>query len=373
MIVRAAEMATILLADIATFQSLAVMSRLAEACYGYSGRDRRHDPSFERLEFCCLDLKACRAQTAPSPRDLCMNPATTISNPTPKLRLNWIPILWWSSIHVGAVFAPFAFSWSALVVALVVYLLAGLGVTMGYHRLLTHRSFQTPKLVEYILTALGSLANQGGPLQWVAVHRVHHRHSDEEGDPHSPRDGVWWAHMLWWMPYVPALDDAVRYQKYVLDLSKDRMHRLFDRYYILLTLLLAGLLYGLGEAWGGVGLSWLVWGIFVRTTLQYHATYLVNSATHMWGYQSHKTKDRSTNLWWVALLTLGEGWHNNHHAFPRSARHGLRWWEIDVTYLLIRLMSFVALAREIHVPGKVLRKIASARGPVHEVCDSLPS
>jgi stearoyl-CoA desaturase (delta-9 desaturase) len=212
-------------------------------------------------------------------------------------QLNWPHILWSSIVQVGVVLAPFTFSWSALVVCLALYLVAGFGVTMGYHRLLTHRSFRTPRLVEYLLTALGSLANQGGPLHWVAVHRVHHQHSDEAGDPHSPRDGVWWAHLWWWMPYVPDLDDPARYRRYVLDLAKDPVHRFLERWHILWPLALAGLLYVLGEVWGGVGLSWLVWGVFVRTTLLYQATWLVNSATHLWGYQSHDTRDRSTNLW----------------------------------------------------------------------------
>jgi stearoyl-CoA desaturase (delta-9 desaturase) len=259
-----------------------------------------------------------------------------------------------------------------VVVALCLYLLAGIGVTMGYHRLLTHRSFQTPRFIEYVLTILGSLANQGGPLIWVATHRVHHCHSDDHGDPHSPRDGVWWAHFLWWMPYIPHLDEPTRYQRYIVDLAKDRVHRFLDRWHIVLPLTLAGLLFLLGEAWGQVGLSWVVWGIFVRTTLLYHATYLVNSATHMWGYRSHKTNDHSTNLWWVALITLGEGWHNNHHAFPRSARHGLRWWEVDMTYLLIRFMSLLGLAKHIHVPGKVLHKVVSKRPQVIEPCLPAP-
>ena len=275
-------------------------------------------------------------------------------------QLNWPNILWWAAIHAAVVLAPFTFSWSALAVCLILYVAAGFGVTMGYHRLLTHRSFQTPRVVEYLLTALGSLANQGGPLQWVAIHRIHHQHSDADGDPHSPRDGAWWAHMFWWMPYDPALDEPTRYGPYVADLAKDPMHRVFQRFQIVPPLLLAGLLYGLGQAWDGVGLAWVVWGMFVRTTLLYHATWLVNSATHVWGYRSHDTRDHSTNLWWVALITLGEGWHNNHHAFPRSARHGLRWWEVDVTYLFIRLLSFLGLARQIHVPGKILRQIASA-------------
>ncbi len=287
-----------------------------------------------------------------------MTAKITISVARQKVRLNWLLILGWSVLHVGIVLAPFTFTWSGLVVCLVLYLVTGVGVTMGYHRLLTHRSFQTPKLVEYFLTILGCLSAQGGPLQWVATHRAHHAHSDAEGDPHSPRDGGWWAHTLWLMLLDPVLDVSALRQRYILDLSKDRVHCLLQRCHGVLILALAALLFVLGQAWGGVGASWLVWGIFVRTVLLYHATWLVNSATHMWGYRSHATKDRSTNLWWVALLTLGEGWHNNHHAFPRSARHGLRWWEVDVTYLLIRLLSFVALTWQIHVPGKILRKTA---------------
>jgi stearoyl-CoA desaturase (delta-9 desaturase) len=254
--------------------------------------------------------------------------------------------------------APFTFTWSGLAVCGILYVAAGFGVTAGYHRLLTHRSFQTPKPVEYLLTVLGLLANQGGPLQWVAVHRIHHGHSDAPGDPHSPRDGVWWAHLLWWMPYTPALDEPARYERYVADLAKDPVHCFFQRRHVLVPVALAGLLFALGQVCGGVGLSWVVWGMFVRTTLLHHATWLVNSATHLWGYRSHATRDRSTNLWWVALVSLGEGWHNNHHAFPRSARHGLRWWEADPTYWLIRLLGAVGLAGQIHVPGRVLRRAA---------------
>jgi stearoyl-CoA desaturase (delta-9 desaturase) len=127
-----------------------------------------------------------------------------------------------------------------------------------------------------------------------------------------------------------------------------------------------GPLFLLGEFWGGVGLSWLVWGMFVRTTLLYHATWLVNSATHSWGYRNYATRDASTNLWWVALLSLGEGWHNNHHAFPRSARHGLRWWEVDLTYCLIRLLSLVYLVRQIQVPAKALCRQMALDRPLAE-------
>jgi fatty-acid desaturase len=270
-------------------------------------------------------------------------------------RLNWPSIFWLGVLQGGIVFAPFVFSWSGLAICFTLYVITGIGVTMGYHRLLTHRSFQTPRAMEYLLTALGSLANQGGPLQWVAAHRLHHQHSDQEGDPHSPRDGIWWAHMLWWMPKIPQLNDPGLYERYVADLAKDPAQRLFQRCHVILPLALAALLFGLGEWCGGLGWSWVVWGMCVRTAFVLHATWLVNSATHLWGYRSYATRDSSTNLWWVALLTFGEGWHNNHHAFPRSARHGLRWWEIDLTYYMIRTMSWVGLAKQIHVPGRVLR------------------
>jgi stearoyl-CoA desaturase (delta-9 desaturase) len=279
-----------------------------------------------------------------------------IDSTIPRWRqFNWPHIFWWSVLHGGIVLAPFTFSWSGLAICCALYLLTGIGVTMGYHRLLTHRSFQTYRVIEYLLTLLGSLANQGGPLKWVAVHRIHHQHSDADGDPHSPRHGLWWAHMLWWMPKIPHLDNPALYERYVADLAKDPVHRFLQRWHILLPFLFGVLLFAVGQWAGGLGWSWLVWGMFVRTSFLYHATWLVNSATHLWGYRTYPTRDDSTNLWWVAILTLGEGWHNNHHAFPRSARHGLRWWEIDLTFWLIRSLSWIGLAKQIHVPGRVLR------------------
>jgi sn-1 stearoyl-lipid 9-desaturase len=276
-----------------------------------------------------------------------------------KLRINWGPLFWIAVLHVGVLLVPFTFSWSGLLVCLSLYLLTGLGITMGYHRLLTHRSFQTPRIVEYFLTALGSLAGQGSPLQWVATHRAHHAHSDDDGDPHSPVHGIWWAHFLWLMRYEPSYDDKEQRDRLVKDLIHDPVHRFLDRFQLLLPFILSGILYLVGEWWLGEGLSWLVYGMFLRTCLVLHMTWLVNSATHKWGYRSHATKDQSTNLWWVALLTFGEGWHNNHHAYQRSAKHGLRWWEIDMTYWCIRLASFVKLARNIHVPNGILCKAAT--------------
>jgi stearoyl-CoA desaturase (delta-9 desaturase) len=252
-------------------------------------------------------------------------------------------------IFAGPLLAPFAFSWSAVGVLVILYVVTGLGITAGYHRLLTHRSYRTPRIVEYGLTTLGCLANQAGPLSWVAAHRLHHAHADRNGDPHSPRDGFWWAQVFWLVRRHPEFDDPKLRRRYVPDLAADPVHRFLERFEMIVQIGLGFLLYFLGEWWGGVGASWVVWGMAVRISLAYHVTALVNSATHRWGYRTYPLRDDSTNLWWVAWLTGGEGWHNNHHAFPRSARHGLRWWEIDTTYMVIRLMGFVGLAREIRV------------------------
>jgi stearoyl-CoA desaturase (delta-9 desaturase) len=222
----------------------------------------------------------------------------------------------------------------------------GIGICMTYHRLLTHRSFATrPKALEYLLTIIGCCSSEGGPIGWVADHRKHHAHSDEEDDVHSPNRGFNWAHFLWWMtPDVTALHTPEYYAKWAPDLNADSVHRFLDRWHFVFPLLLFGALYAIG------GMPWLVWGGFMRSVLVLHVTWLVNSATHMWGYRTHETRDKSTNLWWVGLLAYGEGWHNNHHAFQTSARHGMRWWEVDMTYWGIRLMSLVGLAYAIKLP-----------------------
>ena len=280
--------------------------------------------------------------------------AALVETKPTKQGLNWLAVLWVGGLHVGILLAPFTFTWSGLVVCAVLYVLTGLGITLGYHRLLTHRSFQTPRIVEYLFAILGVLANEGGTLKWVAAHRKHHAYSDEDGDPHSPAKGFWWAHMLWWMHYDPTLDDPIEGRKNVKDLCRDPFYPFLERWQIVPPLALASLLFSVGWLWGGVGvgLSWLVWGMFVRTPLVLHSTWLVNSAAHVWGYRNFETTDRSTNLWWVAQLSFGEGWHNNHHAYQRSARHGLLWWELDLTYLLIRALSIMGLTKDIHIAPK---------------------
>ena len=259
----------------------------------------------------------------------------------------WGPFIWVAGLHAGALFAfsPANFTWQALVVCLfLMWLTGGIGICLTYHRLLTHRSFGIrPRWLEYALTALGCCASQGGAVGWVADHRKHHALADREEDVHSPRRSLAWAYTVWWMtPEITASRHTTAYcQKWAPDLELDPVHRVLDRIQIIFPLLMFAGLYVVG------GLPWLVWGGFVRSVLVLHTTWLVNSATHVWGYRTYATRDDSTNLWWVALLTFGEGWHNNHHAFPTSARQGLEWWELDLTYAVIRVLSALGLAHSV--------------------------
>ncbi|MBI4432925.1 MAG: fatty acid desaturase [Candidatus Omnitrophica bacterium] len=258
---------------------------------------------------------------------------------------DWVLLVWMIFMHVGALAGFFTFSWQALGVCLFLWwLTGGIGICLGYHRYFTHRSYETPKFMQYILAVCGSLAGEAGPISWVAAHRYHHTYSDQEEDPHSPNRGFWWAHMTWLFGREKFLAEFESCKRFTPDMARDKFLVFLNRNHMLPALFLAILLY----VWGGW--SFVVWGMFVRSVLVYHSTWLVNSASHIWGYRSFKTTDQSRNNWWVAFLTFGEGWHNNHHAFQRSARHGLRWWEVDMTYLTIRLMSMVGLARQVHLP-----------------------
>lgn len=267
-----------------------------------------------------------------------------------KRQLNWTAIIGIGGMHLACLAAPFYFSWSALGIAVLLWWLAGgLGTCLCYHRLLTHRSFKTPKPVEYFLTLLGTLNWEGGPVWWVGTHRIHHRHSDMPDDPHSPHHGFNWAHILWlFFKPAPGMEPA----NAAKDLQRDPVMAFIDKYHYVPQFILAGLLFGLGQWAGGQGLAWVVWGVAVRVVFTYHATWFVNSAAHTWGYRNYETTDDSRNNWFVALLAFGEGWHNNHHAAQRSAAHGHRWWEIDLTYLTIRAMGLVGLATAI-VPPEV--------------------
>jgi len=246
--------------------------------------------------------------------------------------------------HVMSLFAIFTFSWRNLIVALVLHWMAvGLGISMGYHRLHTHRGFKTYLWFDYFLAICGTLTLEGGPIFWVATHRLHHQFSDQPEDPHSPRVSGFWAHAGWIIFGEAQHDDTARLARYAPDLSKDRFYRWLSGYHwVPLTTLGLGLL-----AWGGWGL--VIWAIFLRVTVGLHATWLINSATHIFSGRRFETDDDSRNVWWVALLTFGEGWHNNHHAHPVSAKHGLAWYEFDWTWVSLKLLNAVGLVWDLKV------------------------
>jgi stearoyl-CoA desaturase (delta-9 desaturase) len=201
----------------------------------------------------------------------------------------------------------------------------------------------------------GCLALEGGPIFWVATHRVHHQNSDQEGDPHTPHDGTWWAHAGWILSGRALHSETALLGRYAPDLTKDPVHVWLSKYHYV-PLVVTGLIQvALGAALAGPGhhiigaLGMVLWGTFLRVTIGLHATWLVNSATHLWGKRRFETKDDSRNNWWVALLTGGEGWHNNHHAHPVSARHGLTWYEFDINYYGIWLLSKIGLAEKVQI------------------------
>lgn len=266
-------------------------------------------------------------------------PIAAIKKP---LFVNWDTLISLVVIHVTAIAAIFTFSWSGLIVSFVILcLVGGPGIGLGYHRMLTHRGFQTPKWFEYALVLLGSLALESGPIQWVATHRLHHAFTDQPGDPHSPREGVWWSHLGWIIRGTAQRHDQETLKRYVPDLLKDRFYVLLSKYFYVPNVVLGLILLAIG------GWSWLVWGIFLRLVIGLHSTWLVNSVTHIWGYRHFDTRDDSTNNWVVGILAFGEGWHNNHHAFPTSARHGLAWWEIDMNWLALRGLMALGLAKKV--------------------------
>jgi stearoyl-CoA desaturase (delta-9 desaturase) len=287
-----------------------------------------------------------------------------ILDPASPLRVNKRILVGIASFHLLALLAcvPWLFSWSGLAWAVAgLYLFGTLGINIGFHRLLTHRAFACPRWLEHGLSVLGACCWQGTPMSWVAIHRMHHQHSDEPGDPHSPqRDSFFWSHMGWFLIYDPAIYNITTYDHYARDLFQDRFYKWLERPQVWRAIhrMQWAIFLGLGALvgalwtwtlWGALqlGLSWLVWGVFVRAVAVWHITWSVNSVTHLWGYRNHDTNDGSRNNWLVGLVSNGEGWHNNHHAEPRSAAHGQRWWELDVSYLTIRAWERIGLAWDV--------------------------
>jgi stearoyl-CoA desaturase (delta-9 desaturase) len=260
--------------------------------------------------------------------------------------LSWVNVMFFGAVHAIALLSPWFFSWSALGITIFLHwLLGSIGICLGYHRLLTHRSFQVPKFLEYAITTIGALALQGGPIFWVAGHRQHHLYTeDNEKDPYSANKGFWWSHMLWLFYPAQKFFDYNLYKKYAPELSRDPFYRWLNTYFLLLQLPLGVLLYLLG------GWSFVIYGVFLRAVLLWHSTWLINSASHMTGYRSFTSEDNSRNLWWAAILTYGEGWHNNHHAAPNVAKAGLKWWEVDMTWWAIQALRKVGLAKRVILP-----------------------
>jgi fatty-acid desaturase len=283
--------------------------------------------------------KAAAARPAKKHSDVPVLGRDTQANQT-----NWVTTGFMVAFHVLAVVALFMFTWKGLFCFIGLWVLAiNMGIGMGYHRLLTHRGYRTPKWLEYFLAICGTLSLEGGPIFWVATHRVHHQLTDREGDPHTPHDGGWWSHAGWILSGDALHHETALMARYAPDLAKDRFLVWLSKYHYvpLVTVGLALLAFG--------GWSCVMWGIFLRVTLGLHATWLVNSATHMWGSRRFSTRDESRNNWWVALLTGGEGWHNNHHAHPVSVRHGLTWWEFDPNFYGIWLLQKLGLASNVKV------------------------
>ena len=286
---------------------------------------------------------------------------------TQPLKILWEYVVVLSAIHLVALLAliPWFFTWSGLVLAILGHFVFGmLGITIGYHRLLTHRGFSCPKWLEHSLAILGMCNLQDSPARWVAIHRMHHQYSDEQPDPHSPLVTFLWGHVGWVVCRHRDLDRTSHYERYVRDLLRDPFYLRLERrggwFFVFIAhailFVLAGGAVGYFVSGGVVSeafqyaASWAVWAVAVRTVFVLHGTWAVNSLSHLFGYRNYNTRDESTNNWLVALLSHGEGWHNNHHAQPRSAAHGHRWWEFDMSWRVIQALEAVGLAKDVVRP-----------------------
>jgi fatty-acid desaturase len=282
-------------------------------------------------------------------------------------QFNWPFILGIGAYHAAALlaFMPGYFSWSGLIVAMLGTHLCGLfGINLCYHRLLTHRGLKCPKWLEHAMVIVAMSCLQETPARWVAIHRRHHEFADQQPDPHSPLASFFWSHIGWILVNQPELSRLGIFERYAKDILRDRFYVALERHHWLVWINLGQMplffAAGFAVAWllgeppteaVQTGLSILMFGVFVRTVLVWHITWAVNSVTHLWGYRNYETDEDSRNNLVVGLISNGEGWHNNHHADPRSARHGHRWWEIDNTYLTIRFLAWLSLATDVVTPA----------------------
>ncbi|MCK9367271.1 MAG: fatty acid desaturase [Metallibacterium scheffleri] len=275
--------------------------------------------------------------------------------------IDWLRVLPFVALHVACLAVIWVgVSWTAILVALGLYVLRMFAITGFYHRYFAHRAFRTSRAAQLVFAILGASAVQRGPLWWAAHHRHHHKHADTERDPHTPRRGFWWSHMGWFLsrsgfqPDLSAVQDLRRYPEL----------RWLDRFDIAVPIALAAGLFALG-AWlqhaapqlHTSGSQLVVWGFCISTVALFHVTVTINSLAHKFGTRRYDTRDDSRNNFWLALLTFGEGWHNNHHHFPGAARQGFRWWEIDLTYYGLRLLAACGLIWDLRPVPAGLRRL----------------
>lgn len=280
-------------------------------------------------------------------------------------RILWSYLLPVAFFHllIPLAFTSYFFSWwGVLFLPIGNYIFTSIGIGAGYHRLLTHRGFDCPKWLEYTLATLGVCSFQDSPARWVLVHRVHHQHSDHRPDPHTPHVSAYWSHMGWMFVDNTDLSTVSAYDKYVRDLMRDKYYMWLQRglnwvwVYVFHSMLFLALGFGLAQLMAPERVlqfttQFFFWTVIMRTIYTWHVTWAINSAAHMWGYRNYETREDSRNNWLFALLTNGEGWHNNHHADPRSAQHGHRWWEFDVTYMTLSLWEKLGLIQNLVRPN----------------------
>ena len=285
-------------------------------------------------------------------------------------RINWRNGLFFLFVHLIAIlaFLPWFFSWTGVALfAAGVFAFGTLGMSIGYHRLFTHRGFSCPRWLECSIAILGCCCGEEAPAFWVAVHRKHHHHSDGQHDPHSPLRGFFWGHVGWLLVKDDALQRYTIIDRYARDLQRDPFHawliahdrwiHLFFASWVIFSAVgfgFAGLMGASASEAGQFGLSLMIWGGAVRTVVVWHQTWFVNSAAHLWGYRNYETRDDSRNNAWAGIFCNGDGWHNNHHADPSSARHGHKTWEIDLSWLTIRALMALGLARDVVLPSEAL-------------------
>lgn len=255
-------------------------------------------------------------------------------------KIDYGTVFWLLLFHCLAFVGLFCFKREFVFIAFVYWFLAGcFGVAIGFHRLLTHKSFKTFWPITYFFSLCGCLALQSGPINWIAWHREHHKFTDKENDPHSPTRGFLWSHVGWMIYKNPRLYQQKFLEDMTPDLQKDKFYLIMNRLWWAPTLVVAlGVFYFFG-------LSGVLCGVIVPVVFGWHATWLVNSACHMWGNKVSNTDENSRNLWWVALITFGEGWHDNHHSKQISFRHGFRWYQIDISAYVIIFLRLFGLAK----------------------------